>query len=90
MARFLYFVLIVLLARLVLREVALWMSGGTARRQVRDTRSGSTPTVYKGRMVRDPICGLHLPETRAIVEEREGERYYFCSERCRDAFRRAS
>lgn len=90
MARFLYFLLIVFLARLLLREVALWMSGGAARRQVRDARSGSSPAVYKGMMVRDTVCGLNLPEKRAIVEERSGERYFFCSERCRDAFRKAS
>lgn len=89
MARFLYFLLILFLARFVLRQVALWMSSG-ARRQVRDNRTGASPAVYKGMMVRDPVCGLYLPEKRAIVEQRSGERHYFCSERCRDAFRRAS
>jgi YHS domain-containing protein len=89
MARFLSFLLIMFLARLVLRQVALWMSGGAAR-QVRDARSEHATDVYKGVMVRDPVCGLHLPEARALVEHRTGARHFFCSERCRDAFQRAS
>ena len=89
MVRFLYFLLIMFLARLALRKVALWMSGG-APRQVRDARSGHATAVYKGVMVRDPVCGLHIPEARAIVEHRADERHFFCSERCRAAFQRAS
>ena len=89
MARFLYFLLIMFLARLALRQVALWMSGG-APRQVRDARAEQATAVYKGVMVRDPVCGLHLPEARALVEHRAGARHFFCSEHCRDAFQRAS
>ena len=38
-------------------------------------------------MARDPICGMDVDESTALQEERGGERYYFCSERCRDTFR---
>ncbi len=35
----------------------------------------------------DPICGMKVdPENAAAVVEREGEKFYFCSEHCRDAF----
>ncbi len=37
--------------------------------------------------VRDPVCGMEIdPRTAAAVVEREGEKYYFCSLHCRDAF----
>ncbi|MEO6872215.1 MAG: heavy metal translocating P-type ATPase [Chthoniobacterales bacterium] len=37
--------------------------------------------------VRDPVCGMTVdPKTAAAVVERQGEKFYFCSEHCRDAF----
>ncbi|MGI9086501.1 MAG: heavy metal translocating P-type ATPase [Chthoniobacterales bacterium] len=37
--------------------------------------------------VRDPICGMKVdPESAAAMVERAGEKFYFCSEHCRDAF----
>lgn len=35
----------------------------------------------------DPICGMRIdPEDAVATAEHEGERYWFCSEACRDAF----
>ena len=35
----------------------------------------------------DPICGMQIdPEDAVATAEHEGERYWFCSEACRDAF----
>lgn len=85
--RWLYWVVIALLLRLVWRSFS--------RGALAQTRGGSTersdpmPTVYKGLMVRDPVCGVHIPESRALVEVRAGERIYFCSETCRASFRSA-
>ncbi len=37
--------------------------------------------------VRDPICGMEIdPQSAAAVVERGGEKFYFCSLHCRDAF----
>ena len=37
--------------------------------------------------VRDPICGMDIdPKSAAAVVERDGEKFYFCSLHCRDAF----
>jgi Cu+-exporting ATPase len=37
--------------------------------------------------VRDPICGIEIdPKTAAAVIERDGEKVYFCSLHCQDAF----
>ena len=91
MARFLYFLLIAFLVRMVFRAVAGWLTV-QAHRQM-GVSTGDSPekrTIHKGLMVRDPVCGLHLPEQRAITESRSGQRYHFCSERCRDSFLSAS
>lgn len=38
-------------------------------------------------MVTDPICGMRIdPDDAVATAERDGQRYWFCSEACRDAF----
>lgn len=82
--RYLYWILVALLLRLVWRS--LWR-GALAPSQGGGGRASAVPTVYKGVMVRDPVCGLYLPESRALVEVEGGERIHFCSESCRASFR---
>lgn len=43
---------------------------------MRDTKS----------MTKDPICGMNVDDSIAIHAERDGQRYYFCSESCRKKF----
>ena len=94
MARFLYILIVMYLAKTAWNLAVQWL-GAQARRQMgttgpNQTQAGSAPPlVDRGHMVRDPICGLHIPESRALVEQRSGERFHFCSERCRESFVRA-
>jgi len=37
-------------------------------------------------MVRDPQCGTYLPRGDALEKSVRGERHFFCSRECRDAF----
>jgi uncharacterized protein len=37
-----------------------------------------------GRLVRDPQCGTHLPETQALRLGMGAQTHYFCSADCRD------
>jgi YHS domain-containing protein len=37
-------------------------------------------------MVRDRICNTFVPRESALSTDLEGERHFFCSERCRKAF----
>jgi YHS domain-containing protein len=38
-------------------------------------------------LMRDPVCGRHIVEERALLSaEYEGRTYLFCSERCRMLF----
>ena len=34
----------------------------------------------------DPVCGIEMDETLALVHEHEGEKYYFCCNGCRRIF----
>src|SRR6267142_814784 len=41
---------------------------------------------FLARLVRDPICGMHVDETLSIPFRDEGELLHFCSLACRDAY----
>lgn len=91
MGRFLYFLLLLFLARLLWNAVSRLLAGEARRQMSARGREERAPhTIHKGLMVRDPVCGLHLPENTAITEVLAGERYHFCSERCRQSFLKAS
>ena len=38
------------------------------------------------RLVRDPVCGMHVDETRSIPFRDGGELMHFCSPACRDQY----
>lgn len=40
-------------------------------------------------MPRDPVCGMNVKDDKnAIKSDYNGQTFYFCSNRCRDEFRR--
>ena len=49
-------------------------------------RTRSTPPSV--RLVRDPVCGTHVPVNAALSLTVKGSTHYFCSEQCRDTFQR--
>ena len=53
--------------------------GGTPRMRARK------PPV---KLVRDPVCGMHLPPDRALPLVAGGTTHYFCSNECRERFRK--
>ena len=36
--------------------------------------------------VKDPVCGMMVDKSRAVTLEKNGQVYYFCSERCKGQF----
>ena len=45
------------------------------------------PAAASIEVARDPVCGMEVAVSAGTIQvEREGERYYFCSEGCRDSF----
>ena len=78
------FVFWVLLLSWVIRRVASFFAGGR-QESVRGTGPATTdqfPTSGK-RLVKDPVCGMHLAEELALPMSVDGETQYFCSEECR-------
>ncbi len=82
--RWLYWLVIAFLLRILWRSL---FRGALAQPRGGATSAEPMPSVYRGLMVRDPVCGLHIPESRALVEIQGGERVHFCSETCRASFR---
>jgi len=81
------FVLLFLLALLVLR--AFWrLIAGLIEGAAPPGPRRTGPPERGVQMVRDPVCGTFLPPGNAVsLVERGGAVNYFCSARCRDAYK---
>jgi uncharacterized protein len=81
------FVLLFLLVMLALRAFWRVVAGVIEGATVPEQRPSGPPD--RGvQMVRDPVCGTFLPPASAVnLVERGGAVHYFCSDKCRDAFK---
>jgi YHS domain-containing protein len=97
--KFLFWLLIVSWSVALLRRVLAWMLRGTMPAEAdQDARgsaaragvgSGSSDTasgVAARRLVRDPVCGMHVAEVLAVPLRESGELVHFCSVACRDKY----
>ena len=96
MMKFLFWLLIVSWSVALLRKVLAWILRGAmpaaqadqdaARAGVGsgsgDTRNGAAAR----RLVRDPVCGVHVAEVLAVPLRESGELVHFCSLACRDKY----
>jgi YHS domain-containing protein len=81
--RFVFWVLIVSWSLSLLRRLVNSMgAAGTNRNEPLDVPSSAVGR----KLVRDPVCGMHLAENLALVERSGGQPVYFCSEECRKTF----
>lgn len=83
------------MVRLLLFALLLALGYGFLRIFLRQLKQGprrSAPPPTRGgeEMVRDPACGTYLPASTALIAEIKGQRHYFCSAACRDAYRAQS
>jgi YHS domain-containing protein len=81
--------LVILIVRALWRLVVGVMDGARASGQV----GGSRPPRRTGQqaavpLVKDPVCGTYVVRERAVTASSGGETHYFCSEKCRDEWRR--
>jgi YHS domain-containing protein len=60
--------------------------GTTAPQQGTAGSSGNQDVATKRRLVRDPVCGVHVAEVLAIPLREGGETLHFCSIACRDQY----
>jgi YHS domain-containing protein len=77
-------VLVAILLLLVLRAFGLLLRGITAGTGPSRRRQPEPPV----KLVRDPVCGTHVPPRASLSLASGGATHYFCSEECRAAFRR--
>jgi YHS domain-containing protein len=77
----------------MLRRLVVWMLRGfmntlTGQRSV---PAGPQPSALSSRrLVRDPVCGVHVTEDRAVLLEAGDEIVHFCSVACRDQYARGN
>jgi YHS domain-containing protein len=98
--RYLIWLLVVWWSVALLRRLVGWMLGGaTPAAQVGHDASGSAAGAGVGtgsgdtqsgvaprRLVRDPVCGMHVAEVLAVPLREGGELVHFCSAACRDEY----
>jgi YHS domain-containing protein len=41
---------------------------------------------FSQKLVRDPVCGMHIAPGLALAVKQSGESLYFCSPECRDKY----
>jgi len=87
--RLIRFVFWVLIVSWVIKLVGRLLSGGFAGSGHRDAapRAGSDvgqdAAPSSKRLVRDPVCGMHMAEELALPLKANSETHYFCSQECR-------
>ena len=87
-ARFLFWLLVLSWGVQLLRRIvgAMLRNDGGPSQQATDTSQGTPASLPARRLVRDPLCGMHVDETRSIPFRDGGELLHFCSPACRDAY----
>jgi len=55
---------------------------------VGDAQQQNPDMASSRRLVRDPLCGMHVAEELAVSVRRGNEMMYFCSPACRDQYLR--
>jgi YHS domain-containing protein len=84
--RFLFWLLVLSWGLWLLhRIVGSMLRNETAPSPQATDASAGIPSAAR-RLVRDPICGMHVDETRSIPFREGGELVHFCSTACRDAY----
>jgi YHS domain-containing protein len=86
-------IVILLLARAFWRlmDGVIEALGGLPKKQ---TGGGSSEARGSGgkavKLVRDPVCGTHIAPSTSLSLVANGTTVYFCSETCRDRFRKTA
>ncbi len=87
-ARFLFWLLVVSWSVWLLRRIVNWIVRNAASTPQQHPEASSVAQVFgeARRLVRDPVCGMHVDQTLAIPLREGSELVHFCSAACRDAY----
>jgi YHS domain-containing protein len=85
--RFLFWLLVVSWGAWLLRRLfgSLLQNAGVAQQRANGSVEPQPPNLSR-RLVRDPVCGMHVDETLSIPMRDGEELLHFCSIACRDAY----
>ena len=81
--RFVFWVVVVSWGVALLRRLVQRMGRGAAQSQAAVDVPNDAIT---RKLVRDPVCGIHLAEVLALPLRQDGELLHFCSTACRDKY----
>ena len=86
--RFLFWLLVLSWGVRLLRRIvgAMLRNEAGPSPQATDASQGTPAALPARRLVRDPVCGMHVDETRSVPFRDGGELLHFCSPACRDAY----
>jgi YHS domain-containing protein len=86
--RFLFWLLVLSWGVRLLRRIVggMFRNQTAAAPRTADTSAGIPSPAAARRLVRDPVCGMHVDETRSLPLREGGELLHFCSPACRDAY----
>jgi YHS domain-containing protein len=86
--RFLIWLVVLFWTVAMLRRAVAWMLRGFLSSPTRSQSAPANqqPVASSRRLVRDPVCGVHITEDRAIPLRVRGEVVHFCSAACRDQY----
>ena len=86
--RFLFWLLVASWAIGLLRRFVGWLlrSATTAGQNSTESSTSMDDQQTARRLMRDPVCGMHVDETLSIPFRDEGELLHFCSTACRDTY----
>jgi len=81
--RFLFWAVLLSWAMSLLRRLVNHM-GASQRPENRDIDLPSN--AFSQKLVRDPVCGMHIVPSLALALKQGGETLHFCSTECRDKY----
>ena len=80
--RFLFWLLVVSWTASILRRIVARMGQGGSEAD----QPGAPNDAAPGKLVRDPVCGMHVAEALALPLREGTEIVHFCSAECREKY----
>ncbi|GAC1637599.1 MAG: hypothetical protein NVS9B14_17630 [Candidatus Acidiferrum sp.] len=84
--RFLFWVVLLSWSISLLKRIFGWLLGGEVKRTSAVSPEAMPKASASRRLVKDPMCGMHVAEELAVVVRTDSEVLHFCSPACRDAY----
>jgi len=83
MLRYLFWLVVVSWSVAILRRIVRGMANGGVQS---NPYSDVPRDAMNQKLVRDPVCGMHVAEGLALPLKQGGEVLHFCSAECRDKY----